>query len=94
MPSGLLRSVETLSRVAGASGRPGISGPPMRVSPSCSSSQPTAARSRIAVPPGPGRIAAAADDTAELLAALDNDDPLALPGTGPIAVAHRSPAGR
>lgn len=41
---------------------------------------------RIAVPPGPDRFRRAADDVAGVLAAIDSDDPLTLPGTGPLAV--------
>ncbi|MGI9022310.1 MAG: isochorismate synthase, partial [Acidimicrobiales bacterium] len=41
---------------------------------------------RIAVGTGPNRFARAADEVAELLRAIDVDDPLGLPGTGPLAV--------
>jgi len=41
---------------------------------------------RIGVGPGPDRFRRAADDVAELLDAIQNDDPLALPGTGPLAM--------
>ncbi|HEX2023313.1 MAG TPA: isochorismate synthase [Acidimicrobiales bacterium] len=41
---------------------------------------------RIRVGPGPDRFSAAADEVAELLAAVDVDDPLRAPGTGPVAV--------
>ncbi len=41
---------------------------------------------RITVGPGPDRFRRAADDVADLLAMIDVDDPLRLPGSGPIAV--------
>jgi len=41
---------------------------------------------RIAIGPGPDRFSRAAGEVAELLAAIDDDDPLHLPGTGPLAV--------
>ncbi len=40
----------------------------------------------ITVGPGPDRFGRAADDAAELLEAIESDDPLSLPGTGPVAV--------
>ena len=52
---------------------------------------------RVAVGAGPDRIARAADEVAELLDTIDADDPLRLPGTGPLAVGaipfHHSVAG-
>jgi menaquinone-specific isochorismate synthase len=41
---------------------------------------------RVAVGTGPGRIGRAADEVAALLEGIDTDDPLGLPGTGPLAV--------
>jgi menaquinone-specific isochorismate synthase len=41
---------------------------------------------RVRVRRGPGRLADAAAEVADLLAAISDDDPLRLPGTGPIAV--------
>jgi len=41
---------------------------------------------RIAVGPGPDRFRRAADDVSDLLATIEADDPLRLPGTGPLAV--------
>ena len=41
---------------------------------------------RIPVGPGPDRFEAAAADVADVLGAIDVDDPLRLPGTGPVAV--------
>ncbi|HEX3393033.1 MAG TPA: isochorismate synthase [Acidimicrobiales bacterium] len=41
---------------------------------------------RVDVGPGPDRFRRAADDVAAVLEAIDSDDPLALPGTGPLAV--------
>ena len=41
---------------------------------------------RIPLPTGPGRLAKAAGDVAAVLESIATDDPLALPGTGPLAV--------
>ncbi len=41
---------------------------------------------RITVGTGPDRFRQAADDVAELLESIDTDDPINLPGTGPLAV--------
>ncbi len=41
---------------------------------------------RIGVGLGPDRFRRAADAVAELLGAIDSDDPLGLPGTGPLAI--------
>ncbi|MFN2608880.1 MAG: isochorismate synthase, partial [Acidimicrobiales bacterium] len=52
---------------------------------------------RIPVPTGPDRFRRAADAVAAVLAAIDDDDPLRLPGTGPLALGaipfHDSVAG-
>ena len=41
---------------------------------------------RIAIGTGPGRLAKAADEVAAVLAGIEVDDPLELPGTGPLAM--------
>lgn len=41
---------------------------------------------RIPLPTGPGRLAKAAGDVAAVLEAISTEDPLELPGTGPLAV--------
>ncbi|MFP5319410.1 MAG: isochorismate synthase MenF [Acidimicrobiia bacterium] len=41
---------------------------------------------RVPLPTGPGRLAKAAGDVAAVLDAISTDDPLELPGTGPLAV--------
>ena len=41
---------------------------------------------RIPLPVGAGRLAKAAGDVAAVLDAIDTDDPIELPGTGPLAV--------
>lgn len=41
---------------------------------------------RIPVPPGPDRFAVAGRTVATLLAGVDDDDPLRMPGTGPLAM--------
>jgi menaquinone-specific isochorismate synthase len=41
---------------------------------------------RVVVETGPGRIARAAAEVAALLGGIETDDPLRLPGTGPLAV--------
>ena len=41
---------------------------------------------RVAVGTGPGRFERAADDVGALLASIRSDDPVRLPGTGPLAV--------
>ena len=47
---------------------------------------PSGVAARVVVGAGPDRIARAAEEVAELLDAIDVDDPLRLPGTGPVAV--------
>jgi menaquinone-specific isochorismate synthase len=44
------------------------------------------AAARVTVGPGPGRLERAAAEVAGLLGAIEVDDPLSLPGTGPLAV--------
>ena len=41
---------------------------------------------RVPLPTGPGRLGKAAGDVAAVLAGISSDDPLELPGTGPLAV--------